>query len=177
MSGDVDPRAGKPLAAAALLDVGQLLQAYYNGHPDPAVLSQRVTFGTSGHRGSAFNNAFNEAHILAIAQAICLDRTARGIDGPLFIGIDTHALSRPAFKTALEVFAANGVTTMVDAEDGYTPTPVISHAILGYNRNRTRGLADHPVPQSACRWRLQIQCASRGACELGNNRCDRAYRQ
>ena len=145
MSGDVDPRAGKPLEATALLDVGQLLQAYYDGHPDPAEPSQRVTFGTSGHRGSAFNNAFNEAHILAITQAICLDRTARGIDGPLFIGVDTHALSRPAFKTALEVFAANGVTTMVDAEDGYTPTPVISHAILGYNRNRTRGLADGVV--------------------------------
>ena len=145
MSGDVDPRAGKPLAAGALLDVGQLLQAYYNGLPDPAEPSQRVMFGTSGHRGSAFNNAFNEAHILAIAQAICLDRTARGIDGPLFIGIDTHALSRPAFNTALEVFAANGVTTMVDANDGYTPTPVISHAILGYNRNRTQGLADGVV--------------------------------
>jgi phosphoglucomutase len=141
----VDPRAGKPLEAAALLDVGKLLQAYYTGHPDPALPSQRVTFGTSGHRGSAFNNAFNEAHILAIAQSICLDRAARGIDGPLFIGIDTHALSRPAYKTALEVFAANGVTTMVDAENGYTPTPVISHAILGYNRNRTRGLADGVV--------------------------------
>ena len=145
MLGNVDPRAGKPLEAAALLDVGQLLQAYYSGRPDPAEPAQRVTFGTSGHRGSAFNNAFNEAHILAIAQAICIDRTARGIDGPLFIGIDTHALSRPAFKTAVEVFAANGVTTMVDAEDGYTPTPVISHAILGYNRNRTRGLADGVV--------------------------------
>ena len=141
----VDPRAGKPLEAAALLDVGRLLQAYYSGRPDPTDPSQRVTFGTSGHRGSAFDNAFNEAHILAIAQAICLDRSARGIDGPLFIGFDTHALSRPAYMTALEVFAANGVTTMVDAEGGYTPTPVISHAILGYNRDRTRGLADGVV--------------------------------
>lgn len=145
MSDRLDPRAGKLLEAAELLDVGQLLQAYFSGHPDPAQPTQRVRLGTSGHRGSAFDNAFNETHILAIAQAICLDRTTRGIDGPLFIGIDTHALSRPAYKTALEVFAANGVTTMVDAEGGYTPTPVISHAILEYNRNRTRGLADGVV--------------------------------
>ena len=145
MSGDVDPRAGKTLDPAALLDVGQLVRAYYSGRPDPTEPAQRVSFGTSGHRGSAFNNAFNEAHILAIAQAICLDRTARGVDGPLFIGIDTHALSAPAFATALEVFVANGVTTMIDAHGGYTPTPVISHAILSYNRNRTRGLADGVV--------------------------------
>jgi phosphoglucomutase len=145
MSRKVDPRAGKPLEPAALLDVDHLLSAYYSGQPDPAEPAQRVTFGTSGHRGSAFNNAFNEAHILAISQAICLDRSARGIDGPLFIGIDTHALSKPAYRTAIEVFAANGVTTMVDARDGYTPTPVISHAILRYNRDRTRGLADGVV--------------------------------
>ena len=145
MSGDVDPRAGKTLDPTALLDVGQLVSAYYSGRPDPAEPTQRVSFGTSGHRGSAFDTAFNEAHILAIAQAICLDRTARGVDGPLFIGIDTHALSAPALATALEVFVANGVTTMIDAHDSYTPTPVISHAILSYNRNRTHGLADGVV--------------------------------
>ncbi|NOT41850.1 MAG: alpha-D-glucose phosphate-specific phosphoglucomutase [Alphaproteobacteria bacterium] len=142
MLGGIDPRAGKPVDPATLLDVGQLLRAYYAGRPDPA---QRVTFGTSGHRGSAFNNAFNEAHILAIAQAICLDRKARGVDGPLFVGIDTHALSAPAFATAIEVFIANGVTTMIDARGGYTPTPAISHAILAYNRTRTNGLADGVV--------------------------------
>jgi phosphoglucomutase len=145
MLGGVDPRAGKPVDPRSLLDVGELLRAYYAGRPDPAQRAQRVTFGTSGHRGSALNNAFNEAHILAIAQAICLDREARGVDGPLFIGIDTHALSAPAFATAVEVFIGNGVTTMIDAHDGYTPTPVISHAILAYNRARTRGLADGVV--------------------------------
>jgi len=142
MPGDIDPRAGKPIDTASLLDVGGLLRAYYSGRPDPAQPAERVRFGTSGHRGSAFNNAFNEAHILAIVQAICLDRKVRGVDGPLFIGIDTHALSAPAFSTAIEVLIGNGVTTMIDADDGFTPTPVISHAILGYNRTRTRGLAD-----------------------------------
>ncbi|WP_309604375.1 phosphoglucomutase (alpha-D-glucose-1,6-bisphosphate-dependent) [Phenylobacterium sp.] len=145
MSSDVDPRAGKLVEPASLLDVGRLLRAYHEGRPDPTVATQRVTFGTSGHRGSAFNNAFNEAHILAITQAICIDRKARGVDGPLFMGIDTHALSQPAFVTALEVFAANGVTTMIDAAGGYTPTPVISHAILSYNRDRSQGLADGVV--------------------------------
>jgi phosphoglucomutase len=145
MSSGIDPRAGKLLDPAALLDVGRLLSAYYDGRPDPTAPAEQVTFGTSGHRGSAFNNGFNEAHILAIAQAICLDRAARGVDGPLFVGIDTHALSQPAFATALEVFAANGVTTMIDAAGGFTPTPVISHAILGYNRNRSHGLADGVV--------------------------------
>ncbi len=142
MPGTIDPRAGKLLDPVALLDVGKLIDAYYKGRPDPAEPAQRVTFGTSGHRGSAFNTAYNEAHILAITQAICLHRKARGVDGPLFIGIDTHAVSRPACQTAIEVFAANGVTVMIDAADGYTPTPVISHAILGYNRDRVRGLAD-----------------------------------
>lgn len=145
MLGGVDPRAGRPVDRGSLLDVGQLLRAYYAGRPDPVQPAQRVTFGTSGHRGSAFNNAFNEAHILAIAQAICLDRKSRGVDGPLFVGIDTHALSAPAFATAVEVFIGNGVTTMIDARDGYTPTPVISHAILAYNRTRSRGLADGVV--------------------------------
>ena len=104
--------------------------------------AQRVAFGTSGHRGSSLDNAFNEAHILAITQAICLYRKQQSIDGPLFMGIDTHALSEPAFASAMEVLAANGVKVMVDAAGGYTPTPVISHAILTYNRGRSQGLAD-----------------------------------
>ncbi len=113
--------------------------------PDPSVPAQRVAFGTSGHRGSAFNNAFNEAHILAVSQAVCDHRKAAGIDGPMFVGIDTHALAEPALASALEVFAANGVEVMIDAQDGYTPTPVISHAILTTNKGRTSGLADGVV--------------------------------
>ena len=128
-----------------LVNVPRLVTAYFTGKPDPAIPSQRVAFGTSGHRGSAFDNAFNEAHILAISQAICQHRSRNGITGPLFIGIDTHALSEPALASALEVFAANGVETMIDARDGYTPTPVISHAILTYNKGRTSGLADGVV--------------------------------
>ncbi|HXI88580.1 MAG TPA: phosphoglucomutase (alpha-D-glucose-1,6-bisphosphate-dependent) [Blastocatellia bacterium] len=136
------PLAGKPADASLLINVPRLVTAYYTGQPDPSVPAQRVVFGTSGHRGSAFDNAFNEAHILAITQAICLYRKQQGIDGPLYIGMDTHALSEPAFASALEVLAANGVEVMVDAEEGYTPTPVISHAILTYNHGRKRGLAD-----------------------------------
>src|SRR6185312_14377499 len=131
----ISPLAGKRLDPAQLVNVSRLIDAYFNGTPDPANPSQRVRFGTSGHRGSAFANAFNEPHILAMTQAICLYRKRAAIEGPLFIGIDTHALSRPAFETALEVLAANGVTTMVDARDGYTPTPVISHAILAHNKS------------------------------------------
>ncbi len=134
--------AGKPAEPSILIDVPRLVTAYYTRQPDPSIPAQRVVFGTSGHRGSALDNAFNEAHILAITQAICLYRKKQGIDGPLYIGIDTHALSEPAFATALEVLVANGVDVMVDANNGYTPTPVISHAILTYNRSRTRGLAD-----------------------------------
>lgn len=122
--------------------MSRLVTAYFAAVPDPAIPTQRVSFGTSGHRGSAFDCAFNEAHILAIAQAICLCRHRAGIDGPLFVGMDTHALSEPAFATALEVFAANGIETMIDAVGGYTPTPVISHAILTYNKGRRAGLAD-----------------------------------
>ena len=118
------------------------MTAYFALVPDPAIASQRVAFGTSGHRGSAFAAAFNEAHILAITQAVCLYRRHAGTDGPLFVGMDTHALSEPAFASALEVLAANGVETMIDDHDGYTPTPVISHAILTYNRGRKTGLAD-----------------------------------
>ncbi len=125
-----------------LINVPRLVTAYFTGKPDPTIPSQRVAFGTSGHRGSAFDNAFNEAHILAISQAICHHRRRSGITGPLFVGIDTHALSEPAFASALEVFAANEVDVMIDECSGYTPTPVISHAILTYNQNRQSGLAD-----------------------------------
>ncbi len=142
MSSTTNPRAGKLVDRAERVDIDRLLAAYAAERPDPSIAAQRVSFGTSGHRGSAFANAFNEAHILAISQAICLYRGRQGIDGPLFIGRDTHALSAPAFATALEVFAANGVTVMIDAVDGYTPTPAISHAILSYNRNRSSGFAD-----------------------------------
>ena len=137
--------AGKTVPPSMLVNIPKLITAYFAGKPDPAVPSQRVAFGTSGHRGSAFDTAFNEAHILAISQAICDHRRQRGITGPLFIGIDTHALSEPALVSALEVFAANGLDMMIDAQGGYTPTPVISHAILTYNRNRTSGLADGVV--------------------------------
>jgi len=139
---DISPLAGKPADLSLLINVPRLVTAYYAGRPDPSAPAQRVRFGTSGHRGSALDNAFNEAHILAITQAICLYRKEQSIDGPLYIGKDTHALSEPAFVSALEVLAANGVDVMVDADNGYTPTPVISHAILTYNRGRTRGLAD-----------------------------------
>ncbi|MEA2738817.1 MAG: phosphoglucomutase [Acetobacteraceae bacterium] len=145
MGNQVSPHAGKTLDASLLVNIPRLVTAYFTGKPDPAVPAQRVAFGTSGHRGSAFDNAFNEHHILAISQAICEHRRRNGINGPLFIGADTHALSDPALASALEVFAANGVDTMVDAQDGYTPTPVISHAILTYNRGRTSGLADGVV--------------------------------
>src|SRR5712664_3511956 len=145
MAAEVSPLAGKPAPASMLVNVPRLVTAYFSGKPDPAVSSQRVAFGTSGHRGSAFNNAFNEAHILAISQAICDYRGSRGITGPLFVGIDTHALAEPALASALEVFAANGIEAMVDEHDGYTPTPVISRAILTYNKGRENGFADGVV--------------------------------
>src|SRR5262245_14360611 len=139
---EISPLAGKPAPASILVDVARLIDAYHGRRPDPSVPAERVVFGTSGHRGSSLDTAFNEAHILAITQAICLYRKREAIDGPLFIGFDTHALSKPAFVTALEVLAANQVEVMVDAGDGYTPTPVVSHAVLQYNRGRRRGLAD-----------------------------------
>jgi phosphoglucomutase len=145
MAETISPLAGKTLDAALLVNVPRLVTAYFAGKPDPATPAQRVSFGTSGHRGSALSNSFNEAHILAISQAVCLYRAQQGINGPLFIGIDTHALSEPALASALEVFAANGVEVMIDAAGGYTPTPVISHAILTYNKGRTSGLADGVV--------------------------------
>ena len=138
----VDPRAGKPADPARLANIPRLMRAYYTERPDPAVPEQRVRFGTSGHRGGALEGSFNESHILAITQAICTDRQRRRIDGPLFLGIDTHALSESALASALEVLCANGVDVMIDDRDGYAPTPVISHAILTYNRGRTTGLAD-----------------------------------
>ncbi len=134
--------AGKPAPPGMLVNVPRLVTAYYTDRPDPAAPEQRVAFGTSGHRGSAFQRTFNEAHILAISQAICHYRREHGIDGPLFLGMDTHALSEPALATALEVLAGNGVEVMLDRGLGYTPTPVISHAILSYNRGRRTGLAD-----------------------------------
>src|ERR1017187_7539302 len=138
----LDPNAGKPAQPSMLVNVPRLITAYYTGRPDLAVRAQRVAFGTSGHRGSSFDLSFNEAHVLAITQAICMYRKQQGIDGPLFIGFDTHALSAPAFATALEVLAANRIDVMIAADDEYTPTPAISHAILTYNRGRSTGLAD-----------------------------------
>ncbi|AMM26913.1 phosphoglucomutase (alpha-D-glucose-1,6-bisphosphate-dependent) [Variovorax sp. PAMC 28711] len=142
MSQKISPLAGHPAPQSLLVDVPRLVSAYYTGRPDPSVPAQRVAFGTSGHRGSSFDNAFNEWHVLAISQAICDDRRQKGIDGPLFLGIDTHALSTPALCSAIEVLAANGVELMLAKDDEYTPTPAISHAILVYNRGRTEHLAD-----------------------------------
>ena len=138
----ISPFAGKPAPLDLLVDVPRLITAYYTEIPDPSVPEQRVSFGTSGHRGSSFQKAFNEWHILAITQAICLYRTRKAITGPLYLGIDTHALSTPACATAIEVLAANGVEVMLAEGDEYTPTPVISHAILTYNRKRKSGFAD-----------------------------------
>ena len=137
-----DNQPGQPVAASSLVNVPRLITAYFAGKPDASLPAERVAFGTSGHRGTAGQNSFNEMHILAISQAICMYRHEAGIDGPLFLGRDTHALSEPAFVSAVEVFAAHGVAAMVDAQDGYTPTPVVSHAILTYNRGRIDGFAD-----------------------------------
>lgn len=138
----INPQAGKIAEKNSLTDISKLLDAYYSNRPDVSVPSQRVSFGTSGHRGSSFNYSFNENHILAITQAICLYRKAQKTCGPLYIGFDTHALSKPAFSTALEVLAANGVETMIAKEGEFTPTPVISLAILKYNKDRKTELAD-----------------------------------
>jgi phosphoglucomutase len=145
VSAKINPSAGKPADPSMLANIPRLVTAYFAGQPDPAIPAQRVAFGTSGHRGSALNNAFNEAHIVAITQALCDHRQKVGLSGPLFIGIDTHALAEPAAVSALEVFAANGVEVMIDQHDGYTPTPVISHAILTYNKGREHGHADGVV--------------------------------
>lgn len=138
----INPLAGKPAPADVLINPDELCRQYYVRQPDVADPAQRVSFGTSGHRGSALRGSFNEAHILAITQAICEYRKSQGIDGPLYVGKDTHALSEPALRSALEVLAAHHVEAMIDCEGGYTPTPVVSHAILTYNRGRTSGLAD-----------------------------------
>lgn len=136
------PLAGRPAPDHVLVDVPRLIAAYYSQRPDPAMPAQRVVFGTSGHRGTAFEHSFNEAHVLAITQAICAHRKHHGVDGPLFLGFDTHALSAPAFASALEVLAANGVEVVTANGEEYTPTPAISHAILVHNRRRESGLAD-----------------------------------
>jgi len=142
MSTVISPLAGKPAPVASLVDVAKLLSAYADLRPDPSVASQRVVFGTSGHRGCSFERSFNEWHVLAITQAICEFRSKHGINGPLYIGIDTHALSQPAFESAMEVLAAEGVETMIAGGGEFTPTPAVSHAILRYNRGRTAGWAD-----------------------------------
>jgi len=153
-----NPRAGTLASPEEVVDLSKLTQAFFNRKPDVSVPAQRVAFGTSGHRGSALNTTFNEDHIVAITQAICRYRASQGIDGPLYMGRDTHALSEPAFYVALEVLAANGVHTMIDVDSGYTPTPVISHAILCHNKGRSTGLADgiayNTITQSAGRWRI-----------------------
>ncbi|MBV9296586.1 MAG: alpha-D-glucose phosphate-specific phosphoglucomutase [Acidobacteriaceae bacterium] len=138
----IDPRAGKPADPSQLVNIPRLITSYYSLKPDPAEKTQRVAFGTSGHRGSSFKSEFNENHILAITQAICRYRHQQGTTGPLFLAMDTHALSEPAFATALEVLAANNVEVMIDLDGGYTPTPSLSHAILVHNRGRKEGLAD-----------------------------------
>src|SRR3954467_13232240 len=138
----LSPLAGKPAPESILANIPRLVTSYYALEPDPAAPAQLVSFGTSGHRGTSRDCSFNEEHILAIAQAICLYRRQNNIDGPLFLGIDTHALSEPAFASAIEVLAANDVQVMIDDRDGFTPTPVVSHAILNYNRGKKTGLAD-----------------------------------
>src|SRR5262245_45010780 len=138
----ISPLAGKPAPKEQLINLAKLERAYYDRQPDVSDPTQLVAFGTSGHRGTPLKNTFTEAHILAITQAICDYRRARGIDGPLYMGKDTHALSGPAQRTALEVLAANNVETIIQVDDGVTPTPVISRAILVYNRNRPEHLAD-----------------------------------
>ena len=142
----ISPLAGHAPPPSILLDVSKLVTSYYSEIPDPRNSTQRVAFGTSGHRGSAFDKTFNENHVLAISEAICRYRKLKGIDGPLFIGIDTHALSLPAYASALEVLAANGVTVMIAEDDEYTPTPVISYAILTYN---VAGKPDWPTASSS----------------------------
>jgi phosphoglucomutase len=139
---NISSLAGKPAEQNILVNISRLVSAYYTGKPDFSIPGQRVSFGTSGHRGSSLNNSFNERHILAITQAICLYRKEQKTDGPLYLGIDTHALSAPAFTTTIEVLAANGVEVMISKENEYTPTPVISHTILKYNFQRKTGLAD-----------------------------------
>ena len=155
-----NPAAGKPVSPESLVNIPRLITAYFVSKPDVADPAQRVSFGTSGHRGSSLKNSFNEDHILATTQAICDYRRYAGLSGPLFVGIDTHALAEPALVSAVEVFAANGVDIMLDEHGGYTPTPVISHAILAYNKGRTGGsrrrCCHHALAQSAGRRWVQV---------------------
>ena len=176
MAQTVDERAGKRLPDAELADVPALLTAYHAGKPDPQEPTQRVAFGTSGHRGSSLKTSFNEAHLLAIAQATCDYRAEQGTSGPLFLGVDTHALSAPALVSVLEVLVANGVEVVVDSRDGYTPTPAVSHAILTHNRgggrrDGRRG-GDQPVAQPAGGRRHQVQPAARRPGRLRRHRLD-----
>ena len=176
-----NPRAGQPAQPEDLVDLPHLVTAYYTVQPDPDDVDQQVAFGTSGHRGSSLDGAFNEAHILATTQAIVEYRAAQGTTGPLFIGRDTHGLSEPAWVSALEVLAANDVVAMIDSADRYTPTPAVSHAILTFNRGRDADLADGivvtPVAQPAARRRLQVQPAQRRSGRHRRDRRDRQARQ
>ena len=172
----ISERAGRPAEPSELVDVEKLARSYYEIRPDPTDPVQRVAFGTSGHRGSALNGAFNEAHIAATTEAICRYRASKGTDGPLFIGRDTHALSEPAFETALSILAAHQLNVCVDAANGYTPTPAISHAILVHNRGRQRSPRrrdrGHAVAQPAGgRW-LQVQPAQRRPGRHGRHALD-----
>src|SRR5262245_60444195 len=142
MTATIHPLAGQPTPADRLVDLARLRSEYYARRPDVTDPAQQVSFGTSGHRGTSLRGTFNEAHVLGITQAICDYRASQGIDGPLYIGRDTHALSDPAFMTALEVLAGNGVDVMIDGHDAATPTPAVSHAILAHNRNRPSHRAD-----------------------------------
>ena len=155
------PLAGQPVSASMLVNIPRLISAYYTEKPDVRLREQRVSFGTSGHRGTSFKRSFNEFHILAVAQAIYEYRKMENTTGPLYLGRDTHALSEPAYVSAIEVLAANGIEVMIDQDGGYTPTPVISHAILTYNRGRTSGgrrrHRHYSLAQSAGGWRHQVQ--------------------
>ena len=175
------PLAGQPAPRELLVNIPRLVSAYYTLTPDPENVAHRVAFGTSGHRGSSLKNSFNEHHILAISQAIAEYRQSQGIDGPIFVGMDTHALSEPAQLSAVEVLAANDVEVVIQRELGYTPTPVISHAILTYNRGRHAHLADGivitPVAQPAGRRRDQVQPAEWRPGRRGRHQRDPGSRQ
>ena len=177
----LDAKAGQPPTPSQLVNVAKLVTSYYAVKPDVSVPAQKVSFGTSGHRGSSFLGSFNEGHILAITQAICEYRAQNGVDGPLFLAEDTHALSEPAFATALEVLAGNGVAVKIDQDLGYTPTPALSHAVLTYNagpeeRPGGRG-GDHAVPQPARGWRVQVQSPEWRAGRYGRHEMDRESRE
>ena len=177
----ISSTAGKPADPSILVNVPKLLTAYYELRPDPSNPRQRVVFGTSGHRGSAMDVAFNEWHILAITQGICDYRKLQKIDGPLFLGIDTHALSEPAFASALEVLAANNVDLMLSEGTSYTPTPAVSHAVLVYNREKKNGARgryrNHAVSQSSRRRWLQIRSSAWGTSRFECNFLDRIESQ